>query len=419
MNILIANKSLFEYLQKINTITSKKGLYLFIWLYLWGDLMRIAIFTDTFVPDVNGVAITLKHFTDYLDEKGHEYIVFAPKSSKDTRFSSQVHRFKSLPLFFYPECRLALPNMLRVKQALLEFQPDIIHIATEFNVGLCGLHYAKKLNIPLVGSYHTNFDKYLEYYDIQFLSKVLWKYMRWFHKPFRKIFVPSYDTIESLRKKGFTNLHIWPGGVDCELFNPYYSQDLIREKYNIKEKYILSFVSRLAPEKDIGTLLKIAKQLPEDMKENVRWLVVGDGPAKDEMMAEAPSNMTFTGFLSGKDLAAVYSVSDLFVFPSATETFGNVVIEALASGTPVIGAKSGGVKNLVKHEVNGILCEPKQVDSFISAIQKLINDDELRKTMSKQARDFALTQTWEAIFDRLLLDYEDAINVQKYNPLLA
>ena len=155
------------------------------------------------------------------------------------------------------------------------------------------------------------------------------------------------------------------------------------------------------------------------MKENVRWLVVGDGPAKDEMMAEAPSNMTFTGFLSGKDLAAVYSVSDLFVFPSATETFGNVVIEALASGTPVIGAKSGGVKNLVKHEVNGILCEPKQVDSFISAIQNLINDDELRKTMCKQARDFALTQTWEAIFDRLLLDYEDAINVQKYNPLLA
>src|SRR5690606_24068069 len=155
--------------------------------------------------------------------------------------------------------------------------------------------------------------------------------------------------------------HIWPGGVDCELYNPNYSQEKIREKYNIKEKYILSFVSRLAPEKDIGTLLKIANQLPDDLKEDVRWLVVGDGPSKEEMMAEAPSNMTFTGFLSGKDLASVYSASDLFVFPSATETFGNVVIESLASGTPVIGAKSGGVKNLVKHNVNGMLCEPKNV----------------------------------------------------------
>ncbi|MBO1513153.1 glycosyltransferase family 4 protein [Metabacillus bambusae] len=371
--------------------------------------MRIAIFTDTFAPDVNGVARTLKRFTDHLEANGYEYRVFAPISTNENRFSSHIHRFASLPFFLYPECRLALPNMLQVKAELQRFKPDLIHVATPFNIGLCGLHYAKKLNIPIVGSYHTDFDQYLEYYDLQFLSKFLWKYMHWFHKPLRKIFVPSNETMEQLKRKGFSNIRIWGRGVDCSLFHPNYSNKRIREQYGIKEKYILSYVGRLAPEKDIETLMKISLQLPEKIRNQIHWIIVGDGPSKEEMVKEAPKNMTFAGFLNGESLAEIYANSDLFIFPSPTETFGNVVLEALATGTPVIGANSGGVKNIINQEVTGYLCEPKNVEQFNQAIIHLLENHALRQKMGETARKYALSQTWDQIFDGLLKEYEESL----------
>lgn len=372
--------------------------------------MRIAIFTDTFAPDVNGVARTLKRFTDYLDKIGYEYRVFAPESTSESLFSSHIHRFTSLPFFLYPECRLALPNMLHVKAELQRFKPDLIHVATPFNIGLCGLHYAKKLNIPIVGSYHTDFDQYLKYYDLQFLSKVLWKYMHWFHKPLRKIFVPSIETLDQLKRKGFANLRIWGRGVDCALFHPNYSQQHIRDKYQIKEKFILTYVGRLAPEKDIETLMNVSLHLPSELNKHIHWIIVGDGPSKEEMMTNAPENMTFAGYLSGESLAEIYSSSDLFVFPSPTETFGNVVLEALASGTPAICANSGGVKNIIKDGITGILCEPQNSNQFQNAIIHLLSNHILRKHMSEEARKYALSQTWNSIFDELLKEYKDAIS---------
>ncbi|MGM7720768.1 glycosyltransferase family 4 protein [Metabacillus sp. Hm71] len=371
--------------------------------------MRIAIFTDTYAPDVNGVARTLKRFTDYLEKNGIEFRVFAPESTNESLFSSHIHRFTSLPFFLYPECRLALPNMLHVKAELQRFKPDLIHVATPFNIGLCGLRYAKKLNIPIVGSYHTDFDQYLEYYDLQFLSKFLWKYMHWFHKPLRKIFVPSKETMEQLKRKGFANIRIWGRGVDCSLFHPRYSKQQIIDEYGINEKFILSYVGRLAPEKDIETLMTISKHLPDHVKNQVHWLIVGDGPSKEEMEKNAPKNMTFAGYLSGERLAKIYASSDLFIFPSPTETFGNVVLEALAAGTPVIAANSGGVKNIIRHEATGYLCEPKDADQFIHAIIHLLNHHALRVKMGDAARTYALSQTWEQIFEGLLKEYEDVL----------
>lgn len=375
--------------------------------------MRIAIFTDTFAPDVNGVARTLKRFTDYLEANGYEYRVFAPISTNESRFTSHIHRFASLPFFLYPECRLALPNMLQVKAELQRFKPDLIHVATPFNIGLCGLHYAKKLNIPIVGSYHTDFDQYLKYYDLQFFSKFLWKYMHWFHKPLRQIFVPSHETMEQLKRKGFSNIRIWGRGVDCNLFHPNYSVQEVREQYQINEKYILSYVGRLAPEKDIETLLNISLQLPEIIRSQIHWLIVGDGPSKEEMVKSAPENMTFAGYLNGENLAKVYASSDLFIFPSSTETFGNVVLEALATGTPVIAANSGGVKNIVNQGITGTLCEPKHVEQFQTAIISLLENDTLRLKMSEDARKYALSQSWDQIFEGLLKDYEEALIEKK------
>ncbi len=371
--------------------------------------MKIAIFTDTFVPQVNGVAKTLNHFTDYLRKHGIEYLIFAPEYTKVKKnLSTHIFHFASFPFFLYPECRFAIPNMLHVKSQLIEFKPDIIHVATPFNVGLCGIHYAKKLKIPLVGSYHTHFDQYLEYYDLPFLSPLLWKYMRWFYRPFLKVFVPSEETKEQLKYKGFENLFIWARGVDSNLFRPTETVS-VKEKYGIKEKYILSYVGRLAPEKDISTLLDTIKALPPYIQDETRWIVVGDGPSKLTMQKESLKSVTFTGYLTGNQLSEIYAASDLFVFPSSTETFGNVVLEALACGTPVVGANSGGVKNIIKEGKTGYLCEPKNVKSFVLAIQDFLGNDKKKSEMSKEARSYALTQTWSNIFSNLLLEYESAI----------
>jgi glycosyltransferase involved in cell wall biosynthesis len=371
--------------------------------------MKIAIFTDTFVPDVNGVANTLSRYTDYLKENKIQYRVFAPKSASRDPFSSHVHSFTSLPFFLYPECRLALPNMLHVRDELQHFQPDIIHVATPSNMGLCGLHYAKKLHIPIVGSYHTDFDKYLAYYDLQLFRDILWKYLHWFHRPLKKIFVPSLDTKERLQKQGFTNLSIWPRGIDSAVFHADYNPDSIRRTYHISEKYILLYVGRISSEKDVMLLPEIAKNLPLHIKDNVHWLVVGDGPMKKELEDIAPANMTLTGFIQGKHLAQIYASSDLFVFPSASETFGNVVLESLACATPVIGANTGGVRTIVQHGLSGLLCAEKDVGEFTNAITSLLSQKETRMTMAENGFKFAQAQSWDSIFFNLLLEYEEVL----------
>ncbi|WP_078544426.1 glycosyltransferase family 4 protein [Litchfieldia alkalitelluris] len=380
-------------------------------------MKKIAVFTDTYFPDVNGVARTLKRLTNYFECNNIQFRVFAPESTRDSFFEQEIYRFTSLPFFLYPECRMGLPNLSKIKQELLAFQPELIHIATPFNIGLTGLHFAKKLDIPVVGSYHTDFDRYLEYYDLQFLSRLLWKYMHWFHASFQKLFVPSNETYHQLKRHGFTNLSIWPRGVDCNQFHPYHNKAESSLKYQIDVPYVLTYVGRLAPEKNIDTLIKIATSLPPSINDKVHWLIVGEGPSMEEMRNQAPSNMTFTGYLSGKELSSVYAYSDLFIFPSTTETFGNVVLESLASGTPVIGANAGGVKDIIQHDCTGVLCNPNQINEYIEAISKLICNTELRKKMESAGRRYALTQSWGQIFSRLVNEYDyvlSSIENRKY-----
>jgi glycosyltransferase involved in cell wall biosynthesis len=374
--------------------------------------MKIAIFTDTFFPDINGVARTLKRFTDYLDTQHISYKIFAPDSNADEYASSHIHRFKSLSFFLYPECRLAFPNLLQIKTELQNFSPNIIHVATPFNIGLCGVYYAKKFKIPLVGSYHTDFEHYLKYYDLQFLTKSLWKYMNWFHKPFRKLFVPSIETFNQLQNKGFANLEIWSRGVDCELFHPFYDKKTVRNKYSLTKKYLLTYVGRLAPEKEVHSLPEILKSMSDEMRNQIDWLVVGDGPLREDLQKKAPSNMRFTGYLEGQSLAEVYSASDLFVFPSTSETFGNVVLEALASGTPVIGANAGGVKNIIKSGVTGDLCSPGNVEQFSRSIERILTNDGKRLHMRLEGRKYALMQKWDRIFACILWHYTSVIEEQ-------
>ncbi|HFJ9446784.1 glycosyltransferase family 1 protein [Bacillus tropicus] len=371
--------------------------------------MRVAIFTDTFTPQVNGVAKTLERLTRYFQKEKIAYSVFAPQHTAEDNFVANVNKMRSIPLtILYPECRFSFPTP-RIKRELLSFKPDMIHIATPFNMGLCGLYYAKKLNIPVVGSYHTDFDAYLRYYKIEFLSNMLWNYLKWFHSHMQKNFVPSPETLHQLKHKGFQALSIWGRGVDCNLFHPAYNTEVFRKKYNITAKYVLSYVGRIAPEKDIDTLQNLIVKSAHT-RNDIHWLIAGDGPLATSLREAVPkTTVTFTGYLQGLDLAEAYACSNIMVFPSATETFGNVVLESLACGTPVIGANSGGVKNIITDGKTGVLCPPKNEDAFLSSIYSLLQNEEKLEQMGIAASSYAKSKSWDEIFRSLLNEYEEVL----------
>ncbi|MCM3759883.1 glycosyltransferase family 1 protein [Alkalihalobacillus oceani] len=368
--------------------------------------MRIAIFSDTYAPEVNGVARTLKRYTNYLDTKGIEYRLFVPESRTPVPKVPHIERFMSIPFLFYPDCRLALPNPLYIRQALDEFKPTLIHVATPFNLGLFGLHYGKKHHIPMVASYHTHFDDYLAYYHATLFKKWIWKYLHWFHHSFDRVYVPSESTKQKLIDRDFhPSIDIWGRGVNHQFFSPVKKSNHVRKKYRIKEKNILLYVGRVAPEKDVHIVLETFHALPAHIKKQTHLLLVGDGPLFQSLSAKAHPQITWTGFLEGEALSEVYASSDLFLFPSPTETFGNVVLEAQSSGLPVIGARAGGVQHLVSHGVNGFLCEAKDTKSFAHYTTLLLEQKSLRRSFSEKSRAFALTLSWDEIFAGLLYSF--------------
>ncbi|SFK02550.1 Glycosyltransferase involved in cell wall bisynthesis [Halobacillus dabanensis] len=371
--------------------------------------MKVAIFTDTYEPQVNGVAKTLKRWTDFLEKQDVTYRLFAPDTSDQQDYSESIRRFFSLPFWLYPECRLALFKVSEIKNELEAFQPDLIHIVTPFTIGLAGLYYGKKMNIPIVGSYHTHFDQYLDYYKLSFLSPFFWKYMRWFHQSFRKTFVPSIQTKKELEQQGFPNIALWKRGVDSEQFQPVVTNSMKNDIFPFSAPYLLTYVGRLAPEKGLDILMEVSRRIPPHLNEHIHWLLVGNGPMYGQLRKQAPANMTFTGYISGTVLSQIYARSTLFIFPSKTETFGNVVLEALASGTPAIVSKAGGVQEIVDNEKTGILCEPDHPQAFSEAVIHLLSNPVKLTNMSKNARQEALGRSWEEVFKKLLLDYESVL----------
>lgn len=375
--------------------------------------MRLALFTDTFVPQMNGVALTLGRFTDYLNRRGVEHLVFSPKSTADTVYSDPIRPITSIPFFLYPEVRLALPRLITIRTELERFRPDLLHLATPFNLGLCGLHYARKHHVPHVASYHTHFDRYLSYYRMRPAVPLYWSYINWFHQSCDATFAPSQDTISTLQEHGIDRLLLWSRGVDCSLYTPEKKGNDVRERYGITAPFLFLYVGRIAPEKDIDTLSAIMKYLPDSVKDRVHWLIVGDGPQLQELREQAPANVTFAGYQSGEALAQIYASADLFVFPSSTETFGNVVQEAMASGLPVVAANSGGVREMVLPGETGVLCTPRKSESFIREICALVDDNDRMTSFRAETRQFALGRSWDTIFDQLLHDYEQIIDFRR------
>ena len=373
--------------------------------------MRVTLVTETFAPQVNGVSRTLGQLVAYLESVGDTVQVVHPDYGPGAAGRDRW-QVKSAPLPFYREVSVPLPPFGPVLRAIDAFQPDLIHVATEITLGWTVLRHALKRQIPIVSSFHTNFDQYCDHYHLGWARGVAWRYLRWFHNRTTETYVPSQVTVDDLTARGFERLILWPRGVDGDLFRPARPRRTeIRQALGFgPEDVVIGHVSRLAAEKNAPFLAE-ALRLVAEARPQVKFLIVGDGPERANFEAKMGPSARFVGYRSGDDLADHYSSMDLFGFASVTETFGNVVLESLASGLPVVALKAGGVGSIVDDGVTGQLVEPDQPPQAMArALIELIDQPARRHLMAGAAREYATEQTWESIMSRLRGNYLDVLD---------
>lgn len=370
--------------------------------------MRIALFTETFLPATDGVVTRLRYTLEELSRFGDEVLVFAPSGGPKSYAGARVYGVPGVPFPPYPEKKMCPPHP-GIGRALRRFGPDLIHTVNPFILGVGGVYYAWRLGIPLVASYHTNLVTYAAYYGLGFTERLGWSYVRNLHNRAALNLCTSAATRDQLYEQGIKRIRIWPQGVDARRFHP----DRASKEWRVRlsgghpDEKILLYVGRLAPEKDIGRLRTVLQELP-----GTRLAIVGDGPARKALEKEfqgAPTH--FTGLLTGDDLAAAYASSDLFLFPSTTETLGMAMIEGLASGLPVVAARAGAAHEVLSEEETGLLYEPGSEGELVATVRRILDDDALRQSMSRGARAAAEERGWEASTAALRSYYKEALGL--------
>ena len=365
---------------------------------------RVAIFTGNYNHIADGVSLTLNRLVDYLERNGTEVLVFAPT----IKHPPMQHAGTLIPA---PSIRMPLPNRSeyrltthfprRIRTALDRFNPSIIHVATPDALGKGAVAYGKKNGIPVVSTYHTHFSSYLSYYRLQWLESWVWRYLQQFYSQCEEVYVPSPSMIEVLEKHGIRgNLHLWERGVDTQRFNPARRSLPWRRQLGIADdEVVITFVSRLVWEKGLDIFAEVLEGLQEKGIPH-RSLVAGSGPAREELEERLPETI-FLGYQSGNALATAYASSDLFLFPSETETFGNVTLEAMASGIPAVCANATGSRSIIRNGVTGYLATPRDTPSFLKHVAQLVMDKDLRSNMGQLSLKRALEFDWPVILSRM------------------
>jgi glycosyltransferase involved in cell wall biosynthesis len=383
---------------------------------------RVALFTETFLPRVDGIVNTLCWTLRGLVEAGCEPLVVAPRGNTALLPGVKVIGASSLPFPLYPEVRLALMGP-GIGQQLDEFQPDVIHLVGPVVNGVGGLLYAQRRGIPVLASFHTNLAHYARHYSLGWLEAWIWRALRTVHNRCALTLCPSHALLDDLRGHGFERLRYWSRGVDTEQFSPERASSSWRRELGVADDAtLLLYVGRLAREKRVADLAPVLRRLTESggpsgsRARPVHLAMVGDGPARAEL-AQAFSGLpvSFTGYLRGEALARAYASSDLFVFPSDSEAFGNVVLEAMASGLPVVAAAAGGVEDLVDHESTGLLFSPTSLVGLEDGIRQYLDDPATRRRHGQAGRSAALARTWSRQ-QRLLLAHYAAVAGDTHRP---
>ncbi len=327
-----------------------------------------------------------------------------------------------LPLFCYPQLRFGVASPVRLRAILERFGPDLVHVATEGPLGWAALMAAGSLGLPVASSFHTNYDHYLNHYGLGGLECLLFAYLRWFHNRTAVTLVPSDATRRRLLADGVQRVEIWSRGVDGQAFHPRHRDPALRLSLGLgSDDPLLLYVGRLAPEKNLPALLsafaRLRQRLPSPAADRVRLAVVGDGPLLDSLRAAQPPAVLFPGAQHGDALSRWYASADVFAFPSRSETFGNVVLEAQSAGLPVVGYDCQGVSERVTHGEDGLLTPPD--GDLADALEMFCVSRAARERFAAAARRTAERQDWKPIFDRLERRYRDLAPARPVVPLLT
>ena len=367
--------------------------------------MRIALFTETFLPKVDGIVTRLRHTVEHLQRNGDQVLIVSPDGGLTEYKGARIYGVSGFPLPLYPELKLALPRP-SIGVALEEFGPDLIHVVNPAVLGLAGLYYAKVMQIPLVASYHTHLPQYLQHYGLGMLEGVMWELIKASHNQAQLNLCTSTAMVEELREHGIERLDLWQRGVDTETFHPELASLEMRSHLSQghPESPLLLYVGRLGAEKEIDRIKPVLEAIPD-----ARLALVGDGPhrsALEKHFAGTPTH--FVGYLTGTELGSAFASADAFIFPSRTETLGLVLLEAMAAGCPVVAARSGGIPDIVTDGVNGYLFDPADEEGAIAATVRLLKQQAERESLRQNARAEAERWGWAAA-TRQLQNYYRAI----------
>ena len=365
--------------------------------------MKIALFTETFLPKVDGIVTRLTKTVQELVAAGDEVMIVCPEGAPPRYCGAEVVGVPAMPLPLYPELKLAL-RLPSVAEALERFQPDLVHVVNPAVLGLGGIWLAKTKGFPLVASYHTHLPKYLEHYGIGLLEPLLWELIRAAHNQARLNLCTSTAMVEELSSRGVQRTALWQRGVDTDLFRPELRSQAMRARLLAGRSdtgKLLLYIGRLSAEKQIERIRPVLDAMPE-----ARLALVGDGPYRQQLETLFAGSAThFVGYLAGEELAAAYASGDAFLFPSSTETLGLVLLEAMAAGCPVVAANRGGIPDIVTDGVNGCLYEPDGADggsaSLIAATERLLGDATKQRQLGLEARSEAERWGWAAATEQL------------------
>ena len=383
--------------------------------------LRIAVVTETYPPEVNGVSLTIARVVEGLRDRGHDLQLIRPRQQADDQADSgeRFHEMllRGLPIPRYPHLKMGLPAKPTLTRLWSLRRPDVVHIATEGPLGWSALQAAHKLKLPVTSDFRTNFDAYSRHYGVGWLRKPIMAYLRKFHNRTLATMVPTEDLCAKLVASGFRHVQVVGRGVDTDRFSPIHRSQALRESWGAgPQTLVVACVGRLAPEKNLGCLLQAFAAIRARRPDSL-LLLVGDGPSRRELQAACP-DASFAGLRSGVDLSAHYASADMLLFPSTTETFGNVTPEAMASALPVLAYDYAAAAQLIRSGDNGMLASFDQTESFIACAATMARDPAGLAAMGQRARESMHAQGWDRIIGQVEALLRQAL-AQPLAPALA
>ena len=372
---------------------------------------HIALVTETFPPEINGVAGTLGNLCRELARRGHRLTLIRPHQRDEPPgghnplFGERTLRVRGLPLPGYPTLRFGLGARRRLLRLWRQKPPDAIYVATQGPLGWSAVAAARELGLPCLSGFHTNFHQYSSYYGAGFMEPLIRSYLVAFHNRTGATLAPTTRICDQLSGWGVHNTHCWSRGVDSQLFSPDRRSRVLRAQWNAGNAPVVLYVGRLAAEKNLMQAVSTFERL-RDCHPSARFVLVGDGPLR-QTLERAHPEFIFRGTRRGVDLARHYASADIFLFPSESDTFGNVVTEALASGLAVVAFDQAAAREHIRHRVHGMKAPPGDTEGFTAAALELADRPGFRRQIGGNAREHAQTLDWSVLaerFEQLLLE---------------